>query len=79
MYHTLDTYSEFQWKTALSLEKVDSSISHLLEVITIMWILVQIKSDNTPAYVSSKMNLTFAYFSTKYIADIPNPIGQAII
>ena len=52
-YHTIDTYWGFQWATALSSEK--AVITHLLEVMTIMGIPVQIKTDNGPAYVSKKM------------------------
>ena len=55
MHHTIDTYSGFQWATALTSEKADSVITHLLEVIAFMEIPVQIKTDNAPAYVSNKM------------------------
>lgn len=37
---TIDTYSGFQWATAFSSEKVDSVITHLLEVMAIMGIPV---------------------------------------
>ena len=53
--HAINTYSGFQWATALSSEKTDSVITHLLEVMAIMGIPVQIKTDNAPAYVSKKM------------------------
>ena len=56
MHHTIDTCTRFQWVTALNSEKANSVIKHLLEVIDIMGISVQIKTDNAPAYVSSKMN-----------------------
>ena len=52
IYHTTDTYLDFQWATALSLKKTDLIITHLLEVMTIMGIPVQIKTDNAPTYVS---------------------------
>ena len=55
MYHTIDTYSGFQWAIALSSEKADSVIRHLLEVTAIMGIPVQIKIDNALACVPSKM------------------------
>ena len=55
VHHTIDTYSEFQWATALGFEKADSVITQLLEVMAIMGIPVKIKTDNAPAYVSSKM------------------------
>ena len=45
------TYSGFQQATALTSEKSDSVIMHLLEVIVMMGIPTQIKIDNAPAYV----------------------------
>ena len=73
-------FSVFQWATDLSSEKADSVITHLLEVMAIMGIPVQIKTDNSPAYVSSKMKWFFAYYNIKHITGIPhNPIGQAVI
>ena len=57
VYHTIDTYSSFQTATALSLEKADSVITYLLEVMAIMVILAQLKSDNGPAYVSKKIKV----------------------
>ncbi|KAL6081804.1 hypothetical protein STEG23_030125 [Scotinomys teguina] len=80
VHHTIDTYSGFQWATALSSEKADSVITHLLEVIAIMGIPAQIKTDNAPAYVSGKMKQFFAYYNIKHITGIPhNPTGQAVI
>ncbi|KAL6040651.1 hypothetical protein STEG23_002123 [Scotinomys teguina] len=61
VHHTIDTYSGFQWATALSSEKADSVIMHLLEVMAIMGIPAQIKTDNAPAYVSGYPKDTFAY------------------
>ena len=80
VHHTIDTYSGFQWATALSSEKADSVITHLLEVMAIMGIPTQIKTDNGPAYVSRKMKRFFAYYNIKHITGIPyNPTGQAVI
>ena len=31
VYHNIDTYSRFQWETALNSEKADSVITHLLK------------------------------------------------
>ena len=56
VHHTIDTCSKFQWATALNSEKADSVIKHLLEVMDIMGIPLQIKTDNAPVYVSSKVN-----------------------
>ena len=73
-------YSGFQWATALSSEKADSVITHLLEVMAIMGIPAQIKTDNGPSYVSKKMKHFFAYYNIKHITGIPNnPTGQAVI
>ena len=57
VHHIIDTYSGFRWATALSSEKADSVITHLIEVMAIMGIPAQIKTDNGPAYVSKKMKL----------------------
>ena len=59
VHHTIDTYSGFQWATALSSEKTDSVITYLLEVMAIMGIPAQIKTDNGPGYVSRKMKWFF--------------------
>ena len=78
--HTIDTYSGFQWATALSSEKADSVITHLLEVIAIMGIPTQIMMDNGPAYISRKMKWFIAYYNIKHVAGIPyNPTCQAAI
>ena len=61
LHNTIDLYSGFQWATALSSEKADSVITHLLDVMAIMGIPAQIKTDNGPAYVSKKMKQFFAY------------------
>ena len=59
VHHTIDTYWGFQWTTALSSKKADSVITHLLEVMDIMGIPAQIKTDNDPAYISKKMKPFF--------------------
>ena len=51
-----------------------------MEIMAIMRIPAQIKTDNAPAYVSNKMKQFFAYCSIKHVTGIPhNPTGQAII
>ena len=52
----MGVYSEFQWATALSSGKADSVITHLLEVMAVMGILVHIKTVNAPASISKKRN-----------------------
>lgn len=44
VHHTIDKYSRFQWATALTSEKADLVITHLLDGMAIMGIPVQIKS-----------------------------------
>ncbi|KAL6031936.1 hypothetical protein STEG23_004786 [Scotinomys teguina] len=67
VHHTIDTYSGFQWATPMSSEKADSVITHLLEVMAIMGIPVQIKTDNAPAYVSNKMRQFFVYYNIRHV------------
>ena len=43
--HTIDTYSGFQWASALSSEKADIVIVHLLDILTIVDIPAEIKTD----------------------------------
>ena len=76
VHHTIDTYSGFQWATALSSEKADSVNTHLLEVMAIMGIPAQIKTDNGPAYVSKQMNQFFCLLKYK---EYYNPTGQTVI
>ena len=57
--------------------KTDLVIIPLLEVTAIMAIPVQIKSGNTPAYVSSKMKQFFAYLQNTGIPH--NPTGCTVI
>ncbi|KAL6071089.1 hypothetical protein STEG23_029638, partial [Scotinomys teguina] len=77
VHHTIDTYSGFQWATALSSEKADSVITHLLEVMAIMGIPAQIKTDNAPAYVSGKMKQFFAYYNIKHITEAQYRFSKA--
>lgn len=42
LHHTVDTFSDFQWATALISEKTDSVITHLLDVMAVMGIPAQI-------------------------------------
>lgn len=57
IHHTIDIVSGFQWATALSSEKTDCIITHLMEIMAIMGITAQIKTDNAPTYVSNKMKI----------------------
>jgi hypothetical protein len=55
VHYSIYTYSGFQYATALSSETAYSIIIYLLELRAIMEIPVQIRINNPPAYVSSKM------------------------
>jgi hypothetical protein len=61
-------------------KKASCVITHLLEIMAIIWILTQIKTDNDPIYVFNKMKQFFAYYNIKHVTGIPhNPTGQAVI
>ena len=80
VHHTIDTYSHFQWATALSSEKADSVITHLLFCFAIMGIPIELKTDNAPAYQSSKLSQFLEQYHIKHTFGIPyNSQGQAII
>ena len=79
VHHTIDTYSEFQWATALVPEKTDSVITHLLEVMAIMGVPIQIKTDNGPAYISNKMKQFLNIIKHIHTGISHNPTGQAIV
>ena len=70
VYHTIDTFSGFQWTTAFNSEKTDSVITCLLEVMAVMGIPAQIKSNNAPAYVSTKLEQFFKYYNIKHVTGI---------
>jgi transposase InsO family protein len=78
VHHTIDTYSGFQWPTALASEKADSVITHFLDVMAIMGLPIQIKTDYGPAYISNEMKQCFEYYNIKHVTGIShNPTGQA--
>ena len=55
-------------------------ITNFLEIMEIMGIPVQIKTDSAPAYVSNKMKQFFTYYNIKHATCIPHsPTGQAVI
>ena len=72
VHHSIDTYSGFQWATALPPEKADSIITHLLEVMAIMGIPTQIKMNNVPLYISNKMKQFLHYYNIKHVKGIPH-------
>ena len=44
-----------------------------------IWIPVQIKTDNTPAYVSSKMKQLFTYYNKKHTMAIPHSLAGKLV
>ncbi|ERE73959.1 putative Pol polyprotein [Cricetulus griseus] len=65
--------------TTLNSEKADSVITNLLEVMAVMGIPAQMKIDNAPAYVFTKMEQFFKYYNIKHVTGIPNnPTGQTV-
>lgn len=79
MMSSINPYAGFQWATALSSGKADSVITHLPEVMAIMEIPAQIKTDNAPVCACSKMKQFFSYYHIKHIIGIYNPTGQVVI
>ena len=71
VHHTIDTYSHFQWAAALSSEKADSVITHLLFCFAIMGIPIKLKTDNAPAYQSSKLSQFLEQYHIKHTFGIP--------
>lgn len=66
VHPTIDTHSGFQLATSVSSEKPDCVVTHSLEIMAIMVIQTQNKTDNAPTYVSSKMKQFFAYYKAHY-------------
>ena len=73
VHHTIDTYTHFQWATALHSEKADAVITHLL-------LPIELKTDNAPAYQSVKLARFLSQYHITHTFGIPyNSQGQAII
>lgn len=53
--HTIDTYSKFQWPSALSSEKDNSEIAHLLTMMVILEMLLQAEANDALEPVCSKV------------------------
>jgi hypothetical protein len=78
--HNTGLYSGFQREIALNSEQADCVITHLLEIMAIMGIPAQIKTDSVPTYVFNKIKQLFVYYNTKHVSGIPHsPTGQVII
>ena len=63
--------------SALCSEKAECVLTHLLNIMTIMGMPAQIKTDNAPTYLSNKIKQFFTYYNIKHITGIPhNPTGR---
>ena len=49
IYYTIDTYSKFQRAFSSNSEKDDSEITHLIQIMTILEMPLQIKTDDAHA------------------------------
>ena len=80
VHHTIDTYTRFQWATALHSEKADTVITHLLSSFAVMGLPIELKTDNAPAYQSAKLAHFLSQYHITHTFGIPyNSQGQAII
>ena len=59
--HTVDTCLEFQWTSAWSSEGDDSEIAHLLEMMAILEMPFQIKTDDAHTYMSIKIQQSYGH------------------
>ena len=55
VHHAIDTCTHFQWATALHSRKADAVITHLLSCFAVMGLPIKLKTDNAPAYQSTKL------------------------
>lgn len=57
IHHSIDIESVFHWTFSLNCERTDFISIHLLKTVAVICILEQIKTDNNPDYVSSRIFL----------------------
>lgn len=57
IHHSIDIESVFHWTLSLNSERTDFIRIHLLKTVAVICILEQIKTDNTPDYVYSRIFL----------------------
>ena len=80
VHHTIDTCTHFQWVTALYPEKADAVITHLLSCFAVMGLPIELKTDNAPAYQSTKLAHFLSQYHITHTFGIPyNSQGQPII
>lgn len=79
IYHLIDICSEFQWAFALSSEKGDSVISHLLKIMAILEMPLQTENNDVSTYISIRIQHLLRYYGIKPVANIAySSTGQAI-
>ncbi|NXG43264.1 PO113 protein, partial [Psilopogon haemacephalus] len=77
---TIDTYSKFIRATAQTGEKALHVERHLHSCFAVMGVPKEIKTDNSPAYVSHRIKQFLDGWNVKHSTGIPHsPTGQAII
>lgn len=77
---TIDTYSKYIWATAQAGEKALHVVRHLTTCFAVMGVPQEIKTDNGPAYISTKVQKFVQMWGVKHVTGIPHsPAGQAII
>ena len=80
VHHTIDMYTHFQWATALHSEKADAVITHLLSCFAVMGLPIKLKTNNAPAYQSTKLAHFLSQYHITHTFGIPySSQGQAII
>ena len=80
VHHTIDTYTHFQWASALHSEKADAVITHLLSCFAVMGLPIELKTGNAPAYQSAKLAHFLSQYHITHTFGIPyNSQGQAVI
>ena len=68
------------WATALHSKKADTVITHLLSCFAVMRLPIKLKTDNTPAYQSTKLAHFLSQYHITHTFGIPyNSQGQTII
>ncbi|XP_014117040.1 PREDICTED: endogenous retrovirus group K member 8 Pol protein-like [Pseudopodoces humilis] len=77
---TIDTFSKMVWATAQVGEKSIHVIRHLVACFAVMGVPKEIKTDNGPAYVGTRVSQFLQKWGVKHVNGIPHvSSGQAIV
>lgn len=80
LHVSIDTYSGFVFASPHTGEAAKDVISHLITALSVLGKPVKIKTDNGPAYVSTKFKQFCEALHINHITGIPyNPQGQGIV